>query len=580
MRRRDCNAGGVRRPGGSMPKTLLLADDSVTIQKVVGISLANEDIRLVTVENGDDAVTRARETRPDIVLADIVMPGKNGYEVCEAIKGDPNLGGTPVLLLTGTFEPFDSERARQVGADGHITKPFEAQALVDQVNQLLARATSMGSGEAAPAAPAAEATSARSADASPAADVGAHGEGGDAFDFFEGEDGDTSWPTGANEADTSGLDLMAETSFGGTPGQAEETVLLDPNESSGDPDFDAAVEAAAFDAPGMKVPFQAPDEDDEAEASAETTGPRAEDSGFDIERGDLSLSSPNGETTDALTEAMDDTDGAPASAEAPDTTGPPPPSIGFDPPEETAPPAGTAASADGEPPASQPIDLVEPAPAEAPIDLTESAPAEASIDLAEPAPAEAPINLAEPAPTEAPINLAEPAPADPLAGFDPGVEVPPSEGSATPVQVFDDPGPVLDDPGPHESTHGFEVPEDSFHAAGEPAPAVDDAGWDAPPAVVEDADPARVQSPGDVATPASAPSAGRPEISPALEQHVHATLEKVAWEAFGDLSEQLVKQVLARVEAVAWEVIPQMAEVLIKEEIERMKSDSGESDSD
>ena len=109
-------------PGGIMPKTLLLADDSVTIQKVVGISLANEDIELVTVENGDDAVTKALEVHPDIVLADIVMPGKNGYEVCEAIKTDPNLGATPVLLLTGTFEAFDAERARQAGADGHITK--------------------------------------------------------------------------------------------------------------------------------------------------------------------------------------------------------------------------------------------------------------------------------------------------------------------------------------------------------------------------------------------------------------------------------------------------------------------------
>ena len=111
----------------------------MTIQKVVGISLANEDIDLVTVDNGDDAVTRAAETRPDIVLADIVMPGKNGYEVCEALKNDPQLAHVPVLLLTGTFESFDSERAHQAGADGHITKPFEAQSLVDQVNELLAK---------------------------------------------------------------------------------------------------------------------------------------------------------------------------------------------------------------------------------------------------------------------------------------------------------------------------------------------------------------------------------------------------------------------------------------------------------
>jgi CheY-like chemotaxis protein len=123
-----------------MPRTLLLADDSVTIQKVVGISFANEDVRLVTVDNGDDAVIRVREERPDLVLADVVMPGKSGYEVCEAIKSDADLRHIPVLLLSGTFEAFDDDRAQRAGADGHITKPFEAQTLVDRVNQLLASA--------------------------------------------------------------------------------------------------------------------------------------------------------------------------------------------------------------------------------------------------------------------------------------------------------------------------------------------------------------------------------------------------------------------------------------------------------
>ncbi len=122
-----------------MPKTLLLADDSVTIQKVVGISFANEDVELITVDNGDDALVKARDSRPDVILADVVMPGKNGYEVCEALKADPELCHIPVLLLTGTFEAFDEERAKQAGADGHITKPFEAQILVDRVNEMLAR---------------------------------------------------------------------------------------------------------------------------------------------------------------------------------------------------------------------------------------------------------------------------------------------------------------------------------------------------------------------------------------------------------------------------------------------------------
>jgi CheY-like chemotaxis protein len=107
-----------------MAKTLLLADDSVTIQKVVGISLASEDITLVTVDNGDDAIVRARELRPDAILADCVMPGCSGYEVCEQIQADPALRHIPVLLLTGTFEAFDEERATRCGAAGHIAKPF------------------------------------------------------------------------------------------------------------------------------------------------------------------------------------------------------------------------------------------------------------------------------------------------------------------------------------------------------------------------------------------------------------------------------------------------------------------------
>lgn len=122
-----------------MPKNLLLADDSITIQKVVGITFAGEDFSIVAVDNGDDAVRKAKELHPDIVLADVVMPKKNGYEVCEAIKNDPALSAVPVLLLAGTFEAFDEVRARNARADGHIAKPFESQALINKVRELLDR---------------------------------------------------------------------------------------------------------------------------------------------------------------------------------------------------------------------------------------------------------------------------------------------------------------------------------------------------------------------------------------------------------------------------------------------------------
>ena len=120
-----------------MPKKLLLADDSITIQKVVGITFAQEDYEITYVDNGEDAIKKVYDLMPDIVLADIIMPQKNGYEVCDFIKKDPRLSQTPVLLLAGTFETFDESRGKQAGADGYIIKPFESQALIDKVNELI-----------------------------------------------------------------------------------------------------------------------------------------------------------------------------------------------------------------------------------------------------------------------------------------------------------------------------------------------------------------------------------------------------------------------------------------------------------
>ena len=125
-----------------MGTTLLLADDSITIQKVVGIIFANEDYELVVVDNGTSALEKAREIRPDVMLVDALMPGKSGYEVCEEVRRDPQLKGIPLLLLVGAFEPFDEDKARQSGADDHITKPFESQSLIDKVKALLVRADS------------------------------------------------------------------------------------------------------------------------------------------------------------------------------------------------------------------------------------------------------------------------------------------------------------------------------------------------------------------------------------------------------------------------------------------------------
>ncbi|OHB33977.1 MAG: hypothetical protein A2X84_04485, partial [Desulfuromonadaceae bacterium GWC2_58_13] len=123
-----------------MSRKLLLADDSITIQKVIGITFVNEDFELSVVDNGDAALEKARAERPDLILADVFMPGKNGYELCAAVKSDPTLAGVPVLLLTGTFEPFDEGKAKSAGADGWISKPFESQTLINRVQELLDKA--------------------------------------------------------------------------------------------------------------------------------------------------------------------------------------------------------------------------------------------------------------------------------------------------------------------------------------------------------------------------------------------------------------------------------------------------------
>jgi CheY-like chemotaxis protein len=123
-----------------MGKKILLADDSITIQKVIELTFSDEDFEVVTVGNGRLAVEKVQEVRPDLVLCDIIMPEKDGYEVCDFIKKNASTAHIPVLLLTGAFEPFDQERASRVGCDGFLAKPFEPQTLIAKVKDLLNQA--------------------------------------------------------------------------------------------------------------------------------------------------------------------------------------------------------------------------------------------------------------------------------------------------------------------------------------------------------------------------------------------------------------------------------------------------------
>ncbi len=119
-------------------RKLLLADDSLTIQKVVSLTFGDEGCEVVTVGSGAEALTRLAEDVPDIVLADVHMPEPDGYQVCARIKQDERWRHIPVLLLVGTFEPFNEAEARRVGADDVLTKPFQSiRELMSKVGNLL-----------------------------------------------------------------------------------------------------------------------------------------------------------------------------------------------------------------------------------------------------------------------------------------------------------------------------------------------------------------------------------------------------------------------------------------------------------
>ncbi len=149
-----------------MGHKILLADDSITVQKIVKLTFSDEGVEVIAVGNGELALQQLMDWQPDLIMADVFMPGRDGYEVCEYVKTNPDLRHIPVLLLVHAFEPFDQARAALVKADCHLTKPFHSiRTLVTTVRQLIEK-TSVN----LPSAPAIAMTetSATEAPASPA----------------------------------------------------------------------------------------------------------------------------------------------------------------------------------------------------------------------------------------------------------------------------------------------------------------------------------------------------------------------------------------------------------------------------
>jgi len=461
-----------------MPKTLLLADDSVTIQKVVGLSFANEDVKLVTVDNGDDAVERARAIQPDLILADVVMPGLSGYEVCEAIKGDAALNHIPVLLLSGTFDPFDEQRAERAGAVGHVVKPFESQALVARVKAILAEASQL------------EPSPSRDEEPTDADVLALDSESFDSFDsafisedpLAEGnialDDEALMEPIGTGEQgplveDLSTYILEANEApnagpSGNVPGSAEQWATSSPRDQ-----LDETI-ALSQDS----LPFSPTDETslvtnfDESEWDV---APMEE--GFevsDLENFDLSTT---GEVPTQDFASMEETTEAITSEQAIVISEGP---------------------SNGDTPEDSSVLEVELADAE---EVGTAEPEAADFELTEP-------QLEE----EAQENLGE---------------------ENLPVASEDEE--QLAEIEPYE----VETIESDVEI--------------------------------DVQTPGSKPH----HVVPLeVQQNIHDTLEKIAWEAFGAVTEKLIQETVKRIEAVAWEVIPQMAESLIKEEIQRLKAEN------
>jgi CheY-like chemotaxis protein len=118
-------------------RKLLLADDSISTPKVVSLTFADEGVNVLCVRSGREAIEQLEEFAPDIVLAAVFLPDINGYELCEYIKQNHKFRHVPVILLVGSFEPFDEEEARRVGADETLTKPFQSiRRLIEKVGLL------------------------------------------------------------------------------------------------------------------------------------------------------------------------------------------------------------------------------------------------------------------------------------------------------------------------------------------------------------------------------------------------------------------------------------------------------------
>ncbi len=119
-----------------MDRTILFVDDDPKIRDLMRATL-EFDFSLLEAESGEKALQTLKESTPDLILLDIMMPGIDGFEVCRRIKSGSGTSNIPVIMLTGRGDNEDKEGGKQAGADSYFTKPFSPKALLDKVNEFL-----------------------------------------------------------------------------------------------------------------------------------------------------------------------------------------------------------------------------------------------------------------------------------------------------------------------------------------------------------------------------------------------------------------------------------------------------------
>ncbi len=121
-----------------MQARVLVADDDPIIVRLLEVNLGLEGFAVETAVRGEDAVSRARELRPDVIILDVMMPGMNGYDVAQLLREEPQTADIPVVFLSARTQEEDRQRGEELGVAAYVTKPFDPAELVDLVRRLAA----------------------------------------------------------------------------------------------------------------------------------------------------------------------------------------------------------------------------------------------------------------------------------------------------------------------------------------------------------------------------------------------------------------------------------------------------------